>query len=134
MLLDRMPPLGSTTLLHDAALKGHVDILELLLKHGAQVDSVNAQGATALHDAALAGQNAAAAALIRHGANINARDSEMGETPLHRAASWGRRSTVELLLANHADAQIKDKHGRTPLDLAIANSQNDVVAVLKRIP
>ncbi len=134
MLLSRMPPLGSTTLLHDAALKGHVDVLELLLKHGAQVDSLNAQGATALHDAALAGQKAAAEALIRHGANVNARDSESGETPLHRAASWGRRSTVELLLANHADPRIKDKNGRTPLDLALANSQSDVAEVLKRNP
>jgi len=134
MLLSRMPPLGSTTLLHDAALKGHVDVLELLLKHGAQVDSLNAQGATALHDAALAGQKAAAEVLIRHGANVNARDAESGETPLHRAASWGRRGVVELLIEQKADPHIKDKNGRTPLDLAIANSQGEVAEVLKRIP
>ncbi len=33
MLVDRMGPLGSTTLLHDAALKGQVEIIELLLAH-----------------------------------------------------------------------------------------------------
>jgi cytohesin len=134
MLLDRMPPLGSTTLLHDAALKGHVDIMELLLSHGAEVNSLNAQGATALHDAALAGQRAAADALLKHGANINARDSESGATPLHQAASWGRRSVVELLLARHADPGIKDKNGRTALDLAVANGQQEVAEVLKRTP
>jgi ankyrin repeat protein/peroxiredoxin len=133
MLLERMPPLGSTTLLHDAALKGHLDILELLLAHGAEVDSRNAQGATALHDAALAGQKAAADALLKHGANINVRDSESGATPLHLAASWGRRSVVELLLAHNADANIKDKSGRTPLDLANANAQGEVAQVLKAV-
>jgi ankyrin repeat protein len=134
MLLDRMPPLGSTTLLHDAALKGHLEIMELLLSHGADVNSLNAQGATALHDAALAGQRPAAEALLKHGANIDARDSESGATPLHQAASWGRRSVVELLLARHADPRIKDKNGHTALDLAVANGQAEVAEVLKRIP
>jgi len=134
MVLDRMPPLGSTTLLHDAALKGHVDVLELLLAHGADVNSLNAQGATALHDAALAGQRAAAETLLKHGANIDARDSESGATPLHQAASWGRRGVVDLLIARHADPHIKDKSGRTPLDLAVANGQDEVAQVLKRIP
>ncbi len=133
LLIDFMPPLGSTTLLHDAALKGHLDILELLLAHGADVDSRNAQGATALHDAALAGQKNAADALLKHGANINAHDSESGATPLHLAASWGRRSVVELLLARNADPRIKDKNGRTPLDLAIANGQAEVAAVLNGV-
>jgi ankyrin repeat protein/peroxiredoxin len=134
MLLDHMPPLGSTTLLHDAALKGHVDVLELLLAHGADVNSLNAQGATALHDAALAGQRSAAEALLKHGVNINARDSDSGATALHQAASWGRRNVVELLIANHADATIKDKNGRTALDLAIANGQSEVAEELKKVP
>jgi ankyrin repeat protein/peroxiredoxin len=133
MLLDMMPPLGSTTLMHDAALKGHVDILELLLVHGANVDSLNAQGATALHDAALAGQRATAEALLKHGANINARDSESGATPLHLAASWGRRPVVDLLLARKADPRIKDKNGRTPADLAMANGQADVAVLLNGV-
>jgi ankyrin repeat protein len=105
-----------------------------LLAHGADVNSLNAQGATALHDAALAGQRAAAEALLKHGANIDARDSESGATPLHQAASWGRRGVVELLLARHADPSIKDKNGHTALDLAVANGQAEVAEVLKRIP
>jgi ankyrin repeat protein len=132
MLLDLRGPLGQTTLLHDAALKGHDDIIELLLKHHADVDSRNAQGATALHDAALAGQRAAAETLIKHGAAVNARDTESGATPLHRAASWNRRAVVELLLAHGADPSIRDNAGRTPADLAAQNGQPDLAGLLRR--
>ncbi len=134
MLVDRMGPLGSTTLLHDAALKGQVEIIELLLAHQADVNSLNAQGATPLHDAALAGQKGAAEVLLKHGADANARDTESGATPLHRAASWGRIDVLELLLAHAADPEIKDKNGRTPLDLAIENGQSEAAMVLKRKP
>jgi ankyrin repeat protein len=134
MLIEHLGPLGSTTLLHDAALKGHVDVIVLLLAHQADVNSRNAQGATPLHDAALAGQRPAAEALLEHGADANALDAERAETPLHRAASWGRCDVVELLLARGADRSLKDKAGNTALDLAVANSQLEVTAVLKRRP
>jgi uncharacterized protein len=134
MLIAGAGPLGETTLLQDAALKGQVEMINLLLAHQADVNSRNAQGATALHDAALAGERAAAETLLDHGADVNARDSESGETPLHRAASWGRVEVVELLLARGADPSIKDKKGRTALDLAVENGQQDVAAVLKRKP
>ena len=110
LLLDRMGPLGSTTLLHDAALKGHAQIVELLLAHKADVNARNAEGATALHDAALAGQCAVAEALLNHGAEIDARDGVTQATALGRAASWGRRDVVELLLARGANSSLKDLH------------------------
>jgi ankyrin repeat protein len=129
-----MGPLGSTTLLHDAALKGQVEINELLLAHQADVNSLNAQGATPPHDAALAGQRGAAEALLKHGADPNIRDAETGATPLHRAASWGRVEVVQLLIEHGADTEIKDKNGHTPLDLASENGQNEAAGVLKRKP
>ncbi len=97
MLLDLRGTFGQTTLLHDAALKGHCEIIELLLSHHADVDSRNVQGATALHDAALAGQRAAAEMLIKHGASVNAgRGYRIRRDAVARAASWNRRNVVEL--------------------------------------
>jgi ankyrin repeat protein len=136
LLLDRLP--GSTALLdpslHDAALKGYVEIVEILIAHKANVNALNAEGATALHDAALAGKCAVAEALLNHGAQVDARDRDSQATPLHLAASWGRRDVVELLLARGANPALKDKNGKTALDLATANGQSDVLSVLMRTP
>ena len=111
-------------LLHDAALKGHVEIVELLIAHKADVNARNAEGATALHDAALAGQTAVAEVLLNHGAEIDARDGDTQATALERAASWGASEVVELLLKRGANPSIKDKNGKTALDLAVANGQS----------
>jgi ankyrin repeat protein len=138
LLLDRMGASGSgellASLLHDAALKGYVEVVELLIAHKADVNARNAEGATALHDAALAGKAGVAEALLNHGAEINARDGDSEATALHRAASWGRRDMIELLVARGADRTLKDKNGKTALDLAVANGQNDVLPVLMRTP
>src|ERR1700757_5086982 len=67
---------GSTPL-HCATWKGHLAVVELLLKHGADVSAENNNdhwGTTPLHAAAHANQRAIAELLITHGADINARN------------------------------------------------------------
>jgi ankyrin repeat protein len=119
---------GGGTLLHDAALKGHIAVVRVLLEHGAKLDARNATGGTPLHDAALAGQTAVVELLLDKGAAINAKDTEGGETPLHRAASWNRGLTVELLLNRGADRTIRNKAGKTAFDLARENSADEALA------
>ena len=43
-------------------------------------------------------------------------------TPLHFATGWDHKESVELLIDADADVNAKDDEGRTPLDLAIRNS------------
>src|SRR5687767_12324387 len=91
MLLQRDPSLkdardkyGSTPL-HCAAWKGHLDVVEVLLTAGADVNAVNQNehwGTTPLHAAAHANQDGIARLLIEHGADVNARDLHE-KTPLH---------------------------------------------------
>jgi ankyrin repeat protein len=44
----------------------------------------------------------------------------------------GRIDVVSLLLARGADSFVKNKAGQTALDLAVANSQTEVIRRLKR--
>ena len=51
-------------------------------------------------------------------------------TPLHVAAAYGRKEVAELLLANKADVNAKDKAGWSPLHWASCEGHKDVVELL----
>jgi len=55
------------------------------------------------------------------GAKINAKD-EKGNTPLHYAVHGASLSIAELLLQSGADRSIKNREGRTPMDLMPENA------------
>lgn len=82
----------------------HKQMLELLLRYGADVNAGNHNGKTALHFAALAGQNEFVRILVKHGADINAPcPGEANSTPLMQAVIGKRTETVRLLLQLGAD-------------------------------
>jgi len=105
-------------LLHDAALKGHTRVAELLIEHGADVNERNVAGATPLHDAALAGQRGMCTLLLDKGADIDAVEAENGSTALHYAASWGRAEVADLLVTRGADRRKLTKGGKSAAALA----------------
>ena len=84
---------------HWAARKGHVDILQLLLNHGASVNAVDSFGYTPLHAAARQGHVDILQLLLNHGASVNAVDN-FGGTPLHYAAREGHVDILQLLLSH----------------------------------
>lgn len=55
--------------------------------------------------------------LLDYGANINAME-EAGRTPLMLAATENNKQTVKILLARHADVNIRSLDGRMALSLA----------------
>ncbi|KAI0964852.1 ankyrin repeat-containing domain protein [Xylaria arbuscula] len=60
---------------------------------------------------------------------VNETDIKNGLTSLHHAASPGSVACVNELLAVNADIVTKDKKGRTPLRIACAVLDNDLVAM-----
>jgi ankyrin repeat protein len=55
---------------------------------------------------------------ILRGAEIDARAAN-GQTPLHVAAEFGSYGAIAALLKHKADPNIKDKHGRPPVQLCM---------------
>jgi ankyrin repeat protein len=102
MLLGGNPSLVSSkdaagdTPLHFAALKGHKDVVVVLLAYGAEVNAKDNYADTALHAAAAGGHKNVVEVLLANKADVNARDND-GDTPMHAAAAGGNKDVIELL-------------------------------------
>lgn len=104
-------PNGSPHLL-SAVLHHDWDVLDALLRAGANVNATDTNGTTALMIAASNDDLPAVERLIQAGASVNARDS-MGTTALMRAADVGNKDVVQRLLAAGADPGVRDSENRT---------------------
>ena len=104
------------TPLHVASRRGHADIAQLLLEHGADGKAENSNKWTPLHYSSQYGHAEVARVLLEHGADIETRDNQDGN-PLERASAQGHVEVARLLLKHGADANTKDKRGQTPLHI-----------------
>ncbi|KAE8737648.1 hypothetical protein FOCC_FOCC016885 [Frankliniella occidentalis] len=126
---EALPPLCC------AAKGGHLAVVELLVREGADVNVSDASDSdkTPLYYAALKGHASLAAWLLEHGASCYS--AAMKHTPLHAAAMNGNLAVVKVLVPNNAvvpDYQLrllqhKDEFGITALHAAVMSGAVAVV-------
>ena len=124
---------GATSLMR-AAKKGDVEMMRLLLAHGADPRLRTRTGTEALMFAAgLGGAGRftayedrqateadfidAATLCLERGADINA-SNDNGQTALHLAVTVRSEAFITFLIERGAKVDVKDKQGRTPIDVA----------------
>ena len=88
------------TPLHFACFRGKLDVAQLLLDHGAQVNVKNHKGETPLHLASRLMSLEAAWILLKYGADLNAENFE-SETPF-QLARRGMREKMEQLRSDNS--------------------------------
>jgi ankyrin repeat protein len=81
------------------------------------IDTVNVYGDTALHYAARSGSIGIVNFLLEHKASVNLKSVSSGETPLIFAVRRGNREIIEKLISVGADAEIRNKKGKSANDL-----------------
>lgn len=126
------------TPLHWPAHNGHIDIVRLLLAHGAdpRQHEINWIGGTPLHWGSER-EPEICQLLIDAGAEVNAQverpgSSHLGGTPLHWCARQREdcAEAIEVLLKNGADVTIIDAFGKTALQYAQEAGHKRVAAAL----
>lgn len=103
------------TYLMVAADLGHLEVVRLLLDHGARIADTDDLGEEALMRAALGGHADVVTLLLNRGAEIDA--GWDWETALSRAATEGHRHVVDLLLSRGAKRSLTDALYLEDMDL-----------------
>ncbi|NWY71274.1 ANKR6 protein, partial [Erithacus rubecula] len=117
------------TPLHLAAYKGHLHVVQVLLKAGCDLDIQDDGDQTALHRAAVVGNTDVIATLIQEGCALDRQDKD-GNTALHEACWHGFSQSAKVLVKAGANVLAKNKAGNTPLHLACQNSHSQSTRVL----
>jgi len=115
--------------LHLAAKKGRLEIVRLLLMHGADVNIKSKDLQTPLIVAAKAGSVDVVRLLLEYHPDLTAKD-DIGWAVLHLAIFENQGEIVELLLENGADVGMLGASGRTPLHCAAVREREDIVRLL----
>ena len=133
---------ADTTLVNAVDMKGFTplilasyneqpEIVEILLRHGADINAQDAAGNTALMGVCFKGYKDIAKKLIDAGADINVRNSN-GAPALTFAATFGHLQIAEWLLQKGADLSLRDSRGKSPLDHAVIQENEAMIELFER--
>jgi imidazolonepropionase-like amidohydrolase len=141
--------------LYQAANKGEIEQVELLISEGAEVNFKNNEGLTALHAAARGGHKKIVELLLAHGAEVNISEAKYNSiaaefamnrnhteifqllvsngadiSPLHFAIYMNDEAKARSLIETGADVHNRTPQGTTPLNLAIHMGLKDIAKLL----
>jgi len=128
---------GFDSALQYSIIKKRRDIAELLIKNGANLKFRGEADLSVLH-IAINMYNPdfdsevfdIIVFLVINGADVNAKRN-LGDTPLHYAASGGCIKLLKYLIASGADATTLDQDGNTAYDIAVSKGFSDAAELLR---
>ncbi|KAE9280506.1 hypothetical protein PF008_g28119 [Phytophthora fragariae] len=106
-----------------------MDVIKLMLRFGADVNTQNQDGYRALHYAANGDALVVSKFLLDAGANINAEDQN-GKTALHHCIHEGSLLMANLLIPRGADIDWEDETGETPVTLCLRRRNMNMLQII----
>ncbi|KAL8910597.1 MAG: hypothetical protein Q9171_004136 [Xanthocarpia ochracea] len=126
----KLEKFGNTPL-QIATGQGHTDVVELLLKHGAELDATDDYGNTAFSTAVHGGNAKVIKVLLEHGSQVS-ESREGRRTPLIESICLDQEDVVRLLLENGADAERDTDEAKRALKQATFRGSHGIVELLKK--
>ena len=111
-----------------AAWDGNIELMQLFLERGANIDYISRIGEQAIALAAWRGHQKAVEWLIERGASLDPPDKTWGA--LHYAAFAGHRRIADLLIARGAKLDARAPNLSTPLMMAVREGHETIVRAL----
>ncbi|XP_073716799.1 death-associated protein kinase 1 [Misgurnus anguillicaudatus] len=112
-----------------AAGGGNVQIIDVLMKKGAEIQALDKTGANAIYYASRHGHVGTLRFLHEKKCPLDIQDKS-GETALHVAARYGNVDVVQYLCSIHANPDLPDREQETPLHCAAWHGYSAVARVL----
>jgi ankyrin repeat protein/predicted O-methyltransferase YrrM len=137
--IDEANSEGDTPLHQAVRRSDNLQAVELLLQHGADANTPDRTGKNVLQVAAASNQKDYIRILVSQGIDINSQDGD-GNTALHYPLNNAVRNrmflpyiteTVKVLMEEGADPLIKNKEGKSPLDLAREIGEDELLGLLE---
>ena len=123
---------GSTAL-HRAVRTDQLEVVQILVDHGADLSKTDSQGRTALHHSVQRRENHCLDFLLHRVADAKSRDMQ-SMTVWHLAAQEGNLQALRILLGSPVDSAsaicLKANDGRTPLLCASASGSKETIELL----
>ncbi|XP_073842665.1 E3 ubiquitin-protein ligase mind bomb 1 isoform X2 [Musca autumnalis] len=117
------------TALQAASQNGHIEVIQVLLRHNVDVEIEDKDGDRAVHHAAFGDEPAVIELLSKAGADLNARNKRR-QTALHIAVNKGHLNVVKTLLSLGSHPSLQDSEGDTPLHDAISKENDEMLSLL----
>ncbi|KAM4558014.1 uncharacterized protein ankrd50l isoform 2-T2 [Odontesthes bonariensis] len=128
--LESQDSVGRTSL-HVAVWHGYVEIVYLLLKHGANPNAQDTAGRPPMHSVAWMGHTKVGHCLLEtNEVNVHLA-CHQGATALSIAAQEGHANIVIMLLERGANPNHMDKYGRSPVKVAGKHGHFHIVTLLE---
>ncbi len=124
-------PATSCTALHTACLEGQSEIVDTLIRNGADTLAQTLAGSAPVHMACHEGYAEIVKQLIEADTSCLNLTDKKGMYAIHQAACGGHLNVVELLLDAGATLHVYDSFGDVPLHYACYNSTNNMQLIEK---
>jgi hypothetical protein len=111
-----------------AAWEGNVEMMELFVSHGANVNRANASGEQALMFSAWRGHLDATRWLLERGAQLNRPGLQW--SALHYAVFAGHEKVAQFLIERGANVNARSTNGSTPLMMAAREGREGLASML----